>query len=401
VNERFLRRTLVGYFVVDLALDLGGPVLDGFALADDESIPWRLLCKRCSSSARSIAGEHQARSTVPYGQGDGAALLLTGSAIHFTVESGSERERPSADLVAAWCKRWLGVEPTDVLFHQGHLSEVIGLRVADGSAVVLKLRPPSGRLAACFRVQRHLWAAGFPCPEPLAGPAPLGTLSATAETLIEGGAYLPATDESPRLFAQSLVRLVSLAPNVASLPTLEPSLPWVGWDHDEKGTWPVPDDIEADLNAHVGPEWIEDAGARVRRRLLQPSSLPMVVGHADWESQNLRWVDRQLHVVHDWDSIVGQREAPIAGAASAVFTATGEPDTSATVEQSEAFLVAYAQGRGRQWTEEELELAWAAGLWVRVFNAKKATLRPGGETPSPSRLRLKAEVGERLRRAGA
>ena len=139
----------------------------------------------------------------------------------------------------------------------------------------------------------------------------------------------------------------------------------------------------------------------MRRRLLQPSALPTVVGHADWEPQNLRWVNRRLYVVHDWDSIVGEREATIAGAASAVFTATGAPNTSARVEQSQAFLVEYAQGRGQPWTKEDLELAWAAGLWVRVFNAKKATLRPGGETPSPSRLRLEAEVGARLREAGA
>jgi hypothetical protein len=226
-------------------------------------------------------------------------------------------------------------------------------------------------------------------------------LSATAEVLIEGGSQLAMTDDSSRLFAQALASLVTLAPPVASLPTLKPSLPWVGWDHDQRGTWPEPDDIEADLNGQVGPGWIEDAGARVRRRLLQPSALPIVVGHADWESQNLRWVNRRLHVVHDWDSIVGQREATIAGAASAVYTATGAPNTSANVEQSEAFLVAYARTRGHPWTDEERELAWAAGLWVRVFNAKKATLRPGGETPSPSRLRLEAEVGARLRQAGA
>jgi hypothetical protein len=226
-------------------------------------------------------------------------------------------------------------------------------------------------------------------------------LSATAEVLIEGGLQLPLTDDSPRLFAHALARLITLAPPVTSLPTLEPSPPWVGWDRDQRGTWPEADDIEADLNAQLGPGWLEGAGIRVRRRLLQPSTLPIVVGHADWESQNLRWANRRLHVVHDWDSIVGQREATIAGAASAVFTATGAPNTSASVKQSESFLVAYAQARGYPWTDEERELAWAAGLWVRVFNAKKATLRPGGETPSPSRLRLEAEVGERLRQAGA
>jgi len=315
--------------------------------------------------------------------------------------SGQPREPTIPAAIEAWCLRWLGAELTDVLFQVGHLSQVMGLRLADGGAVVVKVRPPSQRLVACVIVQRHLWAAGFPCPEPLAGPAPLGPLSATAETLVEGGSQLSWTDDSPRLFAQSLALLVSLAPPVALLPTLSPSLPWVGWDHDQQGTWPEPDDVKANLNAQVGPAWLEDAGSRVRYRLLRPSSLPVVVGHADWESQNVRWVNTRLHVVHDWDSVVGEREATIAGAASAVFSATGAPNTSASVEQSEAFLKAYAETRGQPWTSEERELAWAAGLWVRVFNAKKATVRPGGETPSPSRLRLEAEVSERLRRAGA
>lgn len=310
-----------------------------------------------------------------------------------------EPEIPAS--VVAWCQQWLGAEPKDVLFHDGHLSQVLGLRLANRRAVVVKVRPLTERLAACVPVQRHLWAAGFPCPEPLAGPAPLGRLTATAEGLVEGGSQLAWGDDSPHLFAQALARLLALAPPITSLPPLAPSPPWVGWDHDRSGVWPEPDDLEADLNAHFGPAWIEDTGARVRRRLLRPSSLPLVVGHADWESQNLRWIDRRLHVVHDWDSVVSQREATIAGAASAVFSATGAPNTSASVEQSAAFLVAYAEARGQPWTDEEWELAWAAGLWVRVFNAKKATLRPGGETPSPSRLRLEAEAGERLARAGA
>src|ERR1051326_9425183 len=127
------------------------------------------------------------------------------------MRSDSEREPPTQSLITAWCWRWLGAEPTDVLFHQGHLSQVIGLRLSNGLAVVLKLRPPIERLAACGVVQRHVWAVGFPCPEPLAGPAPLGTLSATAEALIEGGCQLPLADDSPRLFAEALARLVDLA----------------------------------------------------------------------------------------------------------------------------------------------------------------------------------------------
>jgi hypothetical protein len=214
------------------------------------------------------------------------------------------------EAVSSWCRQWLNDDPREVLFRVGHLSEVTGLRLASGLAVVLKVRPPSERMRACALVQRHLWRAGFPCPELLAGPAPLGDLTATAEALVEGGEQLPWAADAPRLFAQALARLVALAPSAASLPTLEPSPPWVGWDHAGPGTWPRPDDLAADLNAQIGPAWLEDAGSRVRRRLVRPGGLPAVVGHADWESQNVRWVDRRLRQRSCRSNLHGPRPGP-------------------------------------------------------------------------------------------
>jgi hypothetical protein len=309
---------------------------------------------------------------------------------------------PIWGAIDAWCRQWLNDDPREILFQAGHLSTVTGLRLSSGRAVVLKVRPTSERLKGCIHVQRHLWRAGFPCPEPLAGPAPFGELAATAEVLVVGGDQLAWSADTPTMFANALARLVAQAPPPGSLHGLDQSPPWVGWDHPHSGVWPDPDDLDADLNDHVGPDWIEDAGARVRRRLLQPSALPLAVGHGDWESQNLRWTaDSRLHVVHDWDSVIVQREATIAGAASAVYTATGAPNTSASVEQSQAFLTAYELARGQPWSTEERELSWAAGLWVRVFNAKKASVRRGTAPPSASTLRLHAELDSRLRHAGA
>jgi hypothetical protein len=43
-----------------------------------------------------------------------------------------------------------------------------------------------------------------------------------------------------------------------------------------------------------------------------------------------------------------------------------------------------------------VQLAWAAGLWVRLFNAKKDAAQGGG----PQLDRLGAEVSQRLARAG-
>jgi hypothetical protein len=301
-----------------------------------------------------------------------------------------------ADELATWCERWLGAKPTRVLFAVAHLSSVTALRLADGRKVVVKARPPAAKIQACIQVQRHLWAAGFPCPEPLAGPHPLGTMTATAEAFVPGGTRLEPGADSPQLFAEALADLVRLAPLVASLPTLAPPPAWVFWDHDQRGPWPIPDNRADDLNRHPEPTWLDEVGRRVRCRLEQCRQ-PPVVGHADWEEPNPRWIDRRLHIVHDWDSIVSRPEAAIAGVAAAVFPACGGPG-AATLEESDAFLRAYAQGRGQPWSVDERQICWAAGLWIRAYNAKKATL--DGDDGAILE-RLASEAAERLRLAGA
>ena len=300
------------------------------------------------------------------------------------------------DALAAWCERWLSVQPTSVLFEVAHLSIVTGLRLADGREVVVKARPPAHRIQACVHVQRHLWAAGFPCPEPLAGPHPLGTLTATAEAFVPGGTRLEPGADSPRLFADALAVLVRLAPPVAALPTFAAPPAWVFWDHNQPGTWPLPDDRDDDLNRHPEPAWLEEVGRRVRCRLVQCRK-PPVVGHADWEEPNLRWIDRRLHVVHDWDSVVSRPEAAIAGVAAAVCPTFGGPGTT-TLEESDAFLRAYEQGRCQPWSLDERQVCWAAGLWIRAYNAKKATLEGTGGALLE---RLASEAAMRLRLAGA
>jgi len=72
--------------------------------------------------------------------------------------------------------------------------------------------------------------------------------------------------------------------------------------------------------------------------------------------------------VHDWDSLAWQPEAAVAGAASGSFASAGPP-MLAPVESSEAFLVAYQDIRGRLFTAVELQVAWAASLWMAAYNA--------------------------------
>ena len=93
---------------------------------------------------------------------------------------------------------------------------------------------------------------------------------------------------------------------------------------------------------------------------------------------------------------MAQPEAVVAGLAAAVWPAAGAPGEAATVEQTEQFLAAYEHARASPWTAEERQACWAAGLWVRAFNAKKQRMGGGG----PHLDRLAAEVGERADRAG-
>ncbi|AQZ67073.1 unnamed protein product [[Actinomadura] parvosata subsp. kistnae] len=281
--------------------------------------------------------------------------------------------------LAEWCETWLGAAPGRELFRTGHLSVVRGLELGDGRRVVVKCRAADeARIRGCVEVQRHLAAAGFPCPAPLTGPAPLGDGSVvTAEEYVEGDEQFGGSDPA-RAFAQALARLVRLAPPPDAVGPLTPAPPWMGWEHDEDGVWPWPDDLDADLNAAPGPDWLDDLGRRVRARLTG-TRLPPVVGHGDFESQNLRWRGGELAAVHDWDSVVALPEPAVAGAAAAVFTETGRSTVRAGVEESARFLECYVRARGLSWGPEEWGVAWAAGLWVRAFNAKKAVVAGAGQ----------------------
>jgi hypothetical protein len=149
------------------------------------------------------------------------------------------------------------------------------------------------------------------------------------------------------------------------------------------------------MNKHPGPDWVDDLARRIRVRL---AAVPdeSVIGHIDWEAHNLDW-DRGVPVlVHDWDSLAIRPEAGIAGAAATVYPSNGSTAVAATVEETAAFLDAYASARPGAWSSRSEEIAWCAGLWVITYNAKKETL--GGGTGHLEHV--EREHAERSARAG-
>ena len=293
-------------------------------------------------------------------------------------------------MLTRWCERHLGSPVAGELFRAGHLARVIGARLADGREVVVRVRPPAQRTAGCTEVQRRLFQSGYPCPQPLAGPAPFGENEANAEGYVPGGVMLPDSGRGAEPFAVALAQLVDLAPAPGEVPSLAPAPPWTAWDHGEGGLWPWPEDEDIDLNQVDGPAWA-DATARAARQRLQEGQDQTVIGHGDWMTGNLRWEGNRLLVAYDWDSLIADGEAVIAGLAAAIYLYPA----LATVTETRDFLAAYTAARGRQFRAGELQRSWAAGAWTRAFDAKKQYA-----AGQPITSLTESEARERLHHAG-
>jgi hypothetical protein len=288
--------------------------------------------------------------------------------------------------IGDWCDALLGARPAEALFVVAHLSEVVGVRLADGREVVVKRRPDdSGRAQSCVTAQRLLAEGGFPCPLPLTGVTFGEGLAVHAEQLVGGGEL--DTADSPAAAERSAALLAELVSRLSVL-ELDPPIPnpeWVRWD--------APPERQAVSGV---PDWLEETSRRVRAKL-NGSALPSVLGHADWEAQNMRWQGGEPLAVHDWDSLAWLPEAALVGTAAGVFASHGEP-TLAPLESSEAFLHAYERARGARFSSGELEVAWAASIWVAVHNARDELIYG---RPRPSYERLQAQRADRLARARA
>ncbi|MEV5535235.1 hypothetical protein AB0L13_00135 [Saccharopolyspora shandongensis] len=294
-----------------------------------------------------------------------------------------------------WCVDQLGDEPVGVLFEVRSISAVFGLRLAGGRDVVVKVREDDGRAASCVVAQARLAERGFPCPLPLTPAVGVGALAVHAEESRPGGELLCGDSQDVAVSCAAVfARLMAELADVTVAPPL-PNPRWARWDHADAGLWPAIEFLdERDQNAV--PAYVVDTADRARKRLLA-ADLPCVLGHADFEAQNLRWRDGQVWVVHDWDSLAWQPEAALVGAACGAF-ASATPPTLAPIESSAVFLAAYQDFRGRRFTAEEQEIAWAASLWPAVHNARWEALH--GDPPVACDA-VRAQSAERLRRANA
>ncbi|WP_431780703.1 phosphotransferase [Streptomyces chumphonensis] len=270
--------------------------------------------------------------------------------------------RIDAGRLDQWCSHHLGSSIVAERFRSGRLSVVIGAALADGREVVIKVREPAARLEGCFAVQSLLHASGFPAPEPILAPTPLGGWTASVEALVEGGDELPSSGRAPLPFASALAALVSTARPLAAGVDLQPKPSWNRWDHDEPGVWATAEDVERPFHSVAGPDWLERSGRAARQRIACWQA-PKVIGHGDWFRENFRWRGEALHVAYDWDSAIVETEAVLVGIAAAYV--------APSVEESTAFLAAYQEVADRRFERDELEVSWATSLWLRGWKSKR------------------------------
>ncbi len=271
------------------------------------------------------------------------------------------------------CREALGTGARELLFRSTAVGDVFAVRLHDGRSVIVKIHQPREgpeTLAAVLDVQGHHHRAGFPCPEPLGGPIPVGDRWATVETLVVEGD--PADTHEPRrrrLVARALARHLDVARACGLPPALRR-----GWDaYATDRLWPLEaHDPRIDLAGTAGgAEWIDAFAASVKPTATRGA--PPVLGHLDWSGKHFRFAQDRLTVVYDWDSVRVATEAVIVGNAAFSFTANWDlPGVDPAPEPDEvlAFIDDYDDARGTRLTRSQREQTVACGAYLAAYVAR-------------------------------
>lgn len=277
--------------------------------------------------------------------------------------------------IDAWVTRALreltGAAPVRWLFRAGRIDAVYAVETEDGRRLVLKVhRPPVDLDArrAIAEAQRALARAGFPCPEPVAGPTLLNGRTVTVETLLESGDTQTGGD--PVVRAATAAGLAEQMRILRAVPALEHA---VGdppaWCRYQSGPWPVPHDPVFDFTSTPpGYEWLDDIARRASEILVRDlarEGREVVVGHADWYCGNLRFDDGRLCAAFDWDLVADS--APVLAGLSAGGYRTDRTPTPGDVA---AFLADFETAWTHPFTDAERSTAFAAATWMIAFNAR-------------------------------
>jgi hypothetical protein len=276
-------------------------------------------------------------------------------------------------LLRGFCVSELRSSIAEELFRETSVGVVFGLLLTDGRRVVVKVHQPReaiSRLQATHVIQAALFDAGLPCPQPLIGPAALGSGHATVETLLDTGEFRDTHDPLCRhLIATALAHHLAV--------TGERPVPKAlsgGWSL-LAGDRPWPADAHSPIfnfaATSAGAEWIDALGEQAKA-VIAPTGRS-IAGHSDWSGKHFRFAGDAITAIYDWDSLAVRSEEALVGTAAMTYTTRFDlPDLPRfpTPDEMRAFVDEYSTARSAPLTTREREQIAAHGLLLAAYTAR-------------------------------
>ncbi|HSU87189.1 MAG TPA: hypothetical protein VLL56_00045 [Terriglobia bacterium] len=120
-----------------------------------------------------------------------------------------------------------------------------------------------------------------------------------------------------------------------------------------------------------GPEWI-DAFAEGARRL-EAHDGKLMLGHADWRVQHLRFQDGKIVATYDWDSLAFRPETELIAISAHGFTADWTLEgirRIPTANDIRAYVADYEVARGRPFSKHERKSLFATCVYCIAYSAR-------------------------------
>ena len=297
-----------------------------------------------------------------------------------------------AQMIEAFCLLELDSPLKETLFFEASQGAVFGLCLSNRERIVIKAHPPRksvDTLSAVVQVQSYLAEHGYPCPTPLLAPRPLAAGHAVVETLIDEGIYKDAHDPIVRRsIAEMLAWHLNLTRHPESIPNVNPFALDLRLPPDI--LWPIPHNAIFNFEATtIGAEWIDELAQQAKETLAN-SAGQFVLGHTDWSVKHFRYIDGNVRVIYDWDSLAYDKEPVIVGGAARGFTYTEflAVPWIPTQQEASAFVAEYEVARGRPFSTDERNTLAAAATYALAYSARcEHSLHPQEHTYSPRSYR--------------
>ncbi|GKU25057.1 hypothetical protein [Clostridium folliculivorans] len=282
------------------------------------------------------------------------------------------------EFVNDFCKTYLKSEVGECLYAGLSVGASFGLKLNNGQEIFLKINKPNNddSIAQCSfegmkaisTVQEKLSEYQFPCPKVIISPVEYRDVIVTVNSYEDIGAQIDAHNPSIRK---------SIAEKYAELiKRTDPFIKTEGFKYfnfyKNDKLFPTPHNALFDFNkAGTAANWIDNIASRSKKII---NSIPenLVLGHCDWSLKHFRFVNDEMIMIYDWDSLCLQDEYHLLGIAASTFTTTWDIPVKITPSQHEAyeFVREYESVRGKKFTKEELMKISACSTYIMSYTAR-------------------------------